>query len=409
MMANKQENINGFDSEIVEDAGSLSEGQPINGALPQRALVNGYDAKVVTNANGGLPLTPEQQETLLHFKYNPETNKLEGDRSIETTFNSFFLKDVHRISSGGDTIFFTELNNNISYYPARGGIKDQSIFANQDASGLVNTTANLYSNDLDNFDVYGLPAPSGSVPYARASMSIPNQSIFGQQIIVEEAINPSDWIFYEIYIGNDLTGKLVYDQKLTGLNLSAGDTFTWWFSNPVEDRNVTPIFSTMSKSDSEDGVKTTLNVRPSISIPDAHYVKAYFRDFENNNLKFQGELFKTNGDISNSIDFPTFGETLFNYTCNQSGTYKVDLSASFNVNATNRSAIIEIQVNGVPVKGQEYSKELKDATNIEPFSLFSVIDLVDGDLLEIKFGPETFGTTVTFIENSQLEISRRQI
>ncbi|QDP49738.1 MAG: hypothetical protein Unbinned6284contig1004_7 [Prokaryotic dsDNA virus sp.] len=47
-MANTQINVNGYDSEIITEASTLPAGSG-----EKRALVNGYDAKVVYNANGG--------------------------------------------------------------------------------------------------------------------------------------------------------------------------------------------------------------------------------------------------------------------------------------------------------------------------------------------------------------------
>ncbi len=65
--------------------------------------------------SGGV--TPTEQATLDHFVFNPETNKLEADRAIETTLNSFFLGDIHKISSGGENIFFTNLDSDVDYFP----------------------------------------------------------------------------------------------------------------------------------------------------------------------------------------------------------------------------------------------------------------------------------------------------
>jgi hypothetical protein len=130
--------------------------------------VNRLLQEILAATNDG-SLTPEQQATLDHFVFNPVTNKLEADRAIETTLNSFFLGGIHKISSGGENVFFTNLNTNIDYFPMWGGIKDQSITENQGANGIITPSARVYSNDLLNLEVYGSAASSGSVPYARSS------------------------------------------------------------------------------------------------------------------------------------------------------------------------------------------------------------------------------------------------
>ena len=55
---------------------------------------------------GDFPNPEQAAATLSHFIYNPVTDKLESDRPIETTLSSFFLGNQHRISSGGENVFF---------------------------------------------------------------------------------------------------------------------------------------------------------------------------------------------------------------------------------------------------------------------------------------------------------------
>lgn len=248
---------------------------------------------------GSGAVTPSEQATLDHFVFNPATNKLEADRAIETTLNSFFLGDIHKISSGGENIFFTNLDSDVDYFPMWGGIKDQSIAENQDASGIITPSARVYSNDLLNIEVYGPAAASGSVPYSKASAVIANQSVHGQQVIVEEAIAPSDYLFFEVYAGTDDTGRMAYEQKLTGQTLSAGDTLTWWFNHPIEGREGTPIFTSMKKASSEDAARSILSVRESAVIPGTHYVNVYFRLFEDKDLEYISPfLYQTGMDFS---------------------------------------------------------------------------------------------------------------
>ena len=79
--------------------------------------------------------------------------------------NSFFLGDVHKISSGGENVFFTNLNSNVDYFPMWGGVKNQEVPENQDATGIITPSARVYSNNLLTLEIYGPAAASGSVPY----------------------------------------------------------------------------------------------------------------------------------------------------------------------------------------------------------------------------------------------------
>ncbi|HHZ70935.1 MAG TPA: hypothetical protein EYN54_11810, partial [Methylococcaceae bacterium] len=66
---------------------------------------------------GGEALTPEQEATLLHFIYNPTSDLLEGDRSIQTILASLMLGDQWIISSGGDSLSINDGANGIEYFP----------------------------------------------------------------------------------------------------------------------------------------------------------------------------------------------------------------------------------------------------------------------------------------------------
>ena len=72
-----------------------------------------YDGRIGNSLDG----LEDASETLAHFKYNPITDKLEADRAIETTLNSLFLGEQHKMSSGAENIFFTNLSNNTNFYP----------------------------------------------------------------------------------------------------------------------------------------------------------------------------------------------------------------------------------------------------------------------------------------------------
>lgn len=342
--------------------------------------VNASDgwAMIHPNGDGGeseivelLSLNPEQQKTLSHFRFNPETDKLEADRPIETTLNSFFLGDVHKISSGGENVFFTNLDSNVDYFPMWGGVKDQEVPENQDATGIITPSARVYSNNLLTLEIYGPAASSGSVPYGRAAAVLANQSIYGQRTIVEDAILETDYLFYEVYAGTDESGILAYEQSITGESLSPGDSLTWWFDHPVEGREGTAIYSTMKKAASQDGERTVLNVRESSVVPGAHYVDVYFRLFEDKNLEYISPfLYETGMDFSVDATGTTVilsdqstGDALINYPVNTIKAVQEDVGIRVILDDGDKIYINQLDIAQTYIDGSLVTQTLATAVN----------------------------------------------
>ena len=235
-------------------------------------------------------LPPETQEAVKYFKYNPITEIIESERAIQTTLNSYYLGQQHKISSGGENVFFTNLTTDVNWFPVWVGLKDQSVLANQDVNGVIKPSARYYSDNLQNIEVYGPLDNTGAVTYARAGIVFSDQSIFGQEVVVAQPVNPTDYLFYEVFIGSDDTGRLVYEQEITGESLAESDSLVWWFDHPVEGRGGQGIYSRMTIADHKDGERSPLYVRPSSTLPDAHYLKVYFRTFEDRDIATQQDI-----------------------------------------------------------------------------------------------------------------------
>ena len=375
--------------------------------------VNASDrwAMIHPNGDGGeseivelLSLNPEQQKTLSHFKFNPETDKLEADRPIETTLNSFFLGDVHKISSGGENVFFTNLNSNVDYFPMWGGVKDQEAPENQDATGIITPGARVYSNNLLTLEVYGPAAASGSVPYARASAVIDDQSLYGQRTIVEETILETDYLFYEVYAGTDESGILAYEQSITGESLSPGDSLTWWFDHPVEGREGTFIYSTMKKASSQDGARTVLNVRESSVIPGAHYVDIYFRFFEDKDLEYISPfLYQTSMDFSVDATGTTIilsdqstGDALINYPVNTIKAVQEDVGIRVILDDGDKIYINQLDIAQTYIDGSLVTQTLATAVN-ELNALFQNTGTSSGEVPNI-----TSSLAISLVEGQTL-------
>ena len=191
-------------------------------------------------------------ETLKHFIYNPITDKLEADRAIETTLNSLFLGEQHKMSSGSENIFFTNLTSDINFFPMWGGLKDQSITANQGASGFIPPSGRVYS-DMFSLPLRGNPNPITSVGYAGDNFFGVNITGLGITTTAAEEVDATVRLEYRI----EIAGKNVYKQVLprdaarssAASHIYAGDVIEWYFDHPVDVRAGTTLYAEIMKVD----------------------------------------------------------------------------------------------------------------------------------------------------------------
>jgi len=118
-----------------------------------------------TDYFSGRTITQEEIKTLSHFEYDPTQDQLIADRAIETTLNSLFLGEQHKMSSGSENIFFTNLSSDINFFPMWGGLKDQAITANQGASGFIPPSGRVFS------DMFSLPLGGAADPLTAVGYS----------------------------------------------------------------------------------------------------------------------------------------------------------------------------------------------------------------------------------------------
>ena len=192
----------------------------------------------------------EFEPTLNHFKYNPVTDKLEADRAIETTLNSLFLGEQHKMSSGSENIFFTNLSSDINFFPMWGGLKDQSLVANQGASGFIPPSGRVYT-DMFSLPLRGNPDPLTSVPYEGFNYFGINITGLGITTTAAEEVDATVRLEYRIKIN----GKNVYKQVLprsaarssAAAHIYAGDVIEWFFDHPVDVRAGTNLYAEIHK------------------------------------------------------------------------------------------------------------------------------------------------------------------
>ncbi len=224
-----------------------------------------------------------------HLYYNPVTDRIEAAKPVQTTLNSFFLGEQHKMSSGGENVFFTNLTSDIDWYPMWGGVRDHEVVGNRDSTGVIAPSARVY-NPYQEVEFYG-PATAGAVDYAgTTSSALESASIFGIELVLAEPVNGT--LTYRAYYGTDDTGNEVYKQERLTVGV-AGDIVEWWFEHPLEVHPPTDVFSLITKADG-----SKLQVRPGTVPNTHHYVKLKGRTFADKDLEYISPY-----DLLTSMDF----------------------------------------------------------------------------------------------------------
>ena len=238
----------------------------------------------------GQSLTNEQTETLSHLIYNPVTDQLEADRAITTTLNSFYLGEQHKMSSGGENMFFTNLTSGINFFPMWGGVKDHSDAANRTVDGVIAPSGRVYSDffslvlgDVTDVGVY--------LPYEGENTFGANISGLGITTTLGENLPNTIRLEYRLYIG----GKLVYSQPLENESgYLKDDTLEWWFDHPVEIRQGTTITASITKviktTGLDDGVLLVHSGVDTITGLTRYQTTVHNRIFTDKNILLEGDI-----------------------------------------------------------------------------------------------------------------------
>ena len=208
------------------------------------------DSKDSKDAALGRTITDEEIETLSHFRYDEAEDQLVGDRAIETTLNSLFLGEQHKMSSGAENIFFTNLGNNTNFFPMWGGLKDQSVTANQGADGFIPPSGRVYT-DMFSLPLGGNPDPLTSIGYTGGNYFAVSIAGLGITTTLAETVDVGISLEYRLSV-NDVQ---VYKQILpTTEKRFANDLIEWFFDHPVEIHAGTTIFAEIRKVDRKNDI-----------------------------------------------------------------------------------------------------------------------------------------------------------
>jgi hypothetical protein len=242
---------------------------------------------------GGGGLTISQGATLEHIEYDPIADKVVTDRGLVTTLNSLYLGGQLELSSGGDDLIVTNMAQEIDHYLAYGGIKDQSVLANQDGTGLIQPQIKVFADELESMEPSGIADASGVVGCSSSIVNPFSKATFAVEFITEEAIIFTDHIHYSVYAGTDDTGIQIYDQEIDGMVHAVGDRVKLNLGRPVILQAGEVIYAKITKSNTVDSEHIILNVRRSLTEPSSFYVKVYFRTYISKPIATQSMIDKT--------------------------------------------------------------------------------------------------------------------
>ena len=208
-------------------------------ALPTGAILDGSAQVPAATLTPLVDLTAEDIATLDHITYDPVSDKLIADRAIETTLNSLFLGEVHKMSSGAENIFFTNLGSDINFYPMWGGLRDQSLAANQGSYGYIPPSGRVYT-DMFSLPLGGDPDPVHTLPYAGPNFFAVSIAGLGITTVAGQEVAPTQHLEYRLSVN----GLQVYVQQLKDYGqIYPGDQIEWFFDHPVEIHAGTTIYA----------------------------------------------------------------------------------------------------------------------------------------------------------------------
>ena len=182
---------------------------------------------------GNRPLSVTEGTTLEHISYNKETNQVEADVPLQTTLNSFYLGGQHKISSGGENIFFTNLGSNINFFPVWQGLRDHRGQKNHGPEGVLKATTRTYDEITTVGPLALEQLPREEVLAVTTGTFGFNVSVHGVTVVLTEDLTDETSIRIDAYVNGSTT--ITYQQELPILKEHhAGEELTLMFEHPFE-------------------------------------------------------------------------------------------------------------------------------------------------------------------------------
>jgi len=263
-----------------------------------------YPNRRGSNISNSQLLTSDQQETLKYIKYIEEDDQIVSQKPLETTLNSLYLSSAHKISSGQENIFFTNLASNINYYPSWGGILPQNIPSNQGDLGLLQPTHRVYSSNLVFNEVDGDISSTGqTTEYATSATPSEKISLHGIKFRLGQDLLEENVLYYRLYLGGDNTGTKIYEEKFAELGpKSSGEYLEIWFSHPSEGRADQEVYAEViieSELNAEDFQR--LIVYATEADENKNWVELRYRNFIDKPISYGENAYATAVSRSNQL------------------------------------------------------------------------------------------------------------
>lgn len=332
---------------------------------------------------------------------------VKSNKPFQSTLSSILLGFDWRMSAGGNGFWFTNSTEDINYFAVRSGIKDMNVLANRDpAVGILAPTARTYPVYFE-APLNGLPDPSVIVYNENSALVPDNTSGVAVEFILGENIVPTDTLKYKFWFGSDDSGIQTFEQELTGLTFSTGDTFEWVFSQPIEILAGTTIFARVEKFPNNGAVGTTLLSRAAIDQVSVYFILKGF-GFVDSEVALKNEVMgntletlissesTASSQKPSSLDTPIqieFGASqittevelsvLGTLTFKDAGLYYVSIHGQYGAPQGGGEASLRfrLELNGSPY-GDVFSATVKDTKTSIPLIADYFIDVEEDD--EVK-------------------------
>jgi len=276
-----------------------------------------------------------------HFTYRSGTDELVADRTIVTELSSLKLGEQIKLASGGASLHVEDLETGVASMYSYLGMKKGNIVANEDHTGIQNTRTRHNFSIITAFETNGPVDTAGVVDYAVTFLdTAQNTCSYSLEIVMEEALIPTDHIHYHIYHGTDETGVRMYSQRITGLTASIGDTIRLDFHHPVEIPAGSNVHNALHHSSTRSGTQHPLQVRRGTVDTAIPYVKGRFRTFDyidilvDNHIQLDGTAIYEHFNIANYlVNTTTNPQVISVYDYTDCSFIVRDVAKKFNVNS----------------------------------------------------------------------------
>lgn len=158
--------------------------------------------------------------------------------TLKLALNSLKLDETYTISASLNNVSFIKDFSDEVLHPVWEGEKDQSVPANQDASGVMKAFTPVLDDNMISFEAFGVPsAVVVNYQYSVISASA-DARVYGISFKTAQALTAGDFVTYKVYTDFGTPDQvLVYLQELElGASYVDGDVVTVWFTQGMDQR-----------------------------------------------------------------------------------------------------------------------------------------------------------------------------